>query len=164
MSTIFNIDTSCGKQRGLLSVYTLHSIKKQPKTGYDLIAEIKEKTEGAWVPSKGTIYPLLHQMQKENFITIKQIGERSKHIFMITDDGKKILINVKKQGKQMQENFLKFNKLIAEISGIAHEEIIEQLIQIKKLSVYKSKLKNNEVKKILKSCIYDLNNIKEGQR
>ena len=140
-------------------MYTLHSIKKQPKTGYDLIAEIKEKTEGAWIPSKGTIYPLLHQMQEENLITIKTVGERSKHIFMITDEGREILSNVKKQGKQMQENFLKFNKLIAEIAGIRHEEIIEQLVQIKMLSLSKSKIKNDDVKSILKTCICDLKNI-----
>ena len=59
MSNIFNIRTNNGKQQGFLSLFILHSVKKQPKTDYDLIAKIKEKTEGTWRSSKKTIHPLL---------------------------------------------------------------------------------------------------------
>ena len=36
MSNIFNIQTKGGKQHGILSLYILHSLKKNPKTGIDL--------------------------------------------------------------------------------------------------------------------------------
>jgi DNA-binding PadR family transcriptional regulator len=159
MSKLFCIETKSGKQRGILSIYTLHSIKKQPKTGYELIAEIKEKTDGAWVPSKGTIYPLLNHMQEENLITIQQIGERSKRIFMITNDGKKILKNAKKQGMQIEENFLKFRKLFSEVAEFDHKEIVELMFDIRMLSVSKSKQKHDEVQKILETCVKDLKKI-----
>ena len=159
MSKIFCIETKSGKQRGILSIYALHSIKKRPKTGYDLIAEIKDKTEGTWIPSKGTIYPLLNHMQEENLISVKQVGERSKHIFMITDEGKKILSNAKKQGRQIEENFLKFRKLFSEIAEFKHEEIVDLIFDIRMLSVSKSKLKNDKVKNILEKCINDLKKI-----
>ena len=115
MSNIFNIETKSGEKHGILSIYLLHSLKRQPKTGYDLIAEIKEKTEGSWIPSKGTIYPLLKHLKEENLISIKQIRKRSKQIFMINDEGEKRLLNAKKHGRQMEDNFLKFRKLINEI-------------------------------------------------
>ena len=159
MSNIFNIETKNGKQHGILSIYILHSINKQPKTGYDLIAEIKEKTEGTWIPSKGTIYPLLKHLKEENLITIKQIGERSKQIFMITDEGKKTLSNAKKHGRQMEENFLKFRKLISEIGEFKNKEIVEILYNIRMISVSKSKIKNDEVRNILANCVNDLKNI-----
>ena len=159
MSNIFNIETKNGKHHGILSIYILHSINKQPKTGYDLIAEIKEKTEGMWIPSKGTIYPILKHLKEEDLISIKQIGERSKQIFMITDKGKKILSNAKKQGRQMEENFLKFRKLITEIGAWKKSGINDLMFDIRMISVSKSKMKNDEVKNILKNCLSDLKKI-----
>jgi len=159
MSNIFNIQTKSGKQHGILSIYILHSIKKQTKTGYDLIAEIKEKTEGMWIPSKGTIYPILKHLKEEELISIKQIGERSKQILMITDKGKKILSNAKKQGRQMEENFLKFRKLISEIGEFKNEDIVELMYNIRMLSVSKSKIKNVEVRNILEKCVNELKKI-----
>lgn len=159
MSNIFNIQTKGGKQQGILSIYILHSVKKQPKTGYDLIAEIKEKTEGAWVPSKGTIYPLLKHLKEGNLISIKQIGKRSKQIFMITDEGKKRLSSAKKHGRQVEENFLKFRKLITEIGELEKSWINDLMFDIRMISVSKSKIKNDEVKNILENCLGDLKKI-----
>lgn len=159
MSKIFNIDSKSGKQRGILSIYTLHSIKNQPKTGYDLIVEIKEKTEGTWIPSKGTIYPILKHLEEENLISVKEIGLRSKKIFMITNEGKKTLSDVKKHGRQMEENFLKFRKLISEIGEFKNEEIVDLMYNIRLLSISKSKMKNDEVKNILDNCVNDLKKI-----
>ena len=159
MAQIFSIETKKGKQRGILSIYILHSIKKKPKTGYDLIAEIKDKTEGTWDPSKGTIYPILKHLEEDNLISVKEIGLRSKKIFMITGEGKKTLLNVKKHGRHMEENFLKFRKLISEIVGFKHGEIAEFFHNIRVLSVSKSKMKNDEVKNILDKCVNDLKNI-----
>ena len=159
MSQLFRFETQKGKQRGILSIYILHSIKKKPKTGYDLIAEIKDKTEGTWDPSKGTIYPILKHLEEDNLISVKEIGLRSKKIFMITSEGKKTLSNVKKHGRQMQENFLKFRKLISEIFGSKHGENAEFFHNIRVLSVSKSKIKNDEVINILDKCVNDLKKI-----
>lgn len=159
MTSIFCIETKSGKHRGILSIYILHSIKNEPKTGYDLIAEIKEKTEGAWIPSKGTIYPLLKHLNEENLITIKQVGERSKQIFMITKDGEKTLKNAKKQGKKIEENFLKFRKLFSEIAEIKNKEIVEHMVNIRMLSVSKSMKNSDDVKNILKNCVNNLKKI-----
>ena len=159
MSNIFNIETKSGRQQGILSIYILHSVKEEPKTGYDVIAEIKEKTEGIWTPSKGTIYPLLKHLKEEKLISIKQIGSRSKQIFMITNEGKKTLSNAKKHGRQMEENFLKFRKLISEIGEFKNEEIVELLYNIRMLSISKSKIKEDEVRNILDNCVNDLKKI-----
>ena len=159
MSNIFNIQTQGGKQHGILSIYILHSLKKHPKTGYDLIAEIKEKTEGTWIPSKGTIYPLLKHLKEENLISIKQIGQRSKQIFMITGEGKKILSSAKKHGQQMEENLLKFRKLITEIGGWKNPEINNFIFDIRLISISKLEMKNDGVRNILKNCLNELKKI-----
>ena len=48
MTNLLNIPIKTDKHRGILSIYILHSLKKKPKSGYELLAEIKEKTEGTW--------------------------------------------------------------------------------------------------------------------
>ncbi len=159
MAHLFSMEIQKGKHRGILSIYILHSLKKQPKTGYKLIAEIEEKTEGTWIPSKGTIYPLLKQLEKENLIKVKDIGLRSKKIFMITDEGKKVLSTVKKHGKEFEENFLKFKKLFVEIGKFENIDITEHLIHIRMLSISKYKKTPNKVKQILQQCENKLKNI-----
>ena len=74
MPNIFSIETNDSKPKGILSLYILHSLKQEPKTGYELITETKEKTNGTWIPSKGMISPLLKHLKEENLITIKRIG------------------------------------------------------------------------------------------
>jgi DNA-binding PadR family transcriptional regulator len=77
--------------RGLIQLFILHSLHKEPKSGYDLIKEITEKTGGAWVPSKGTLYSLLKKMEEEGLIIVSDTGKRSKNIFSLTAEGEETL-------------------------------------------------------------------------
>ena len=51
--------------RGFLRLYVLTSLSRGPTTGYALIRDIDVKTEGAWRPGPGTIYPLLRSLESE---------------------------------------------------------------------------------------------------
>jgi DNA-binding PadR family transcriptional regulator len=53
--------------------------------GYEMIREIEERTQGAWVPSAGSIYPTLQLLEDEGLIR----GEESegKRRFALTDTG-----------------------------------------------------------------------------
>ena len=53
--------------------------------GYEMIKEIEERTEGAWTPSAGSIYPTLQMLEDEGLIS----GEESdgKRRFTLTDAG-----------------------------------------------------------------------------
>jgi len=136
-------------------MYLLCSLKKKPKSGYEIISEIKEKTEGAWVPSKGTIYPLLKQLEKGELIKVKTKETRAKIIFEITPKGKKIILHVKKQGEQMMKKSMKFRNLIIDMIE-EDSEVLSTMTQIQN-SVFRSyKGKKNEVIKILRRCLSEL--------
>jgi DNA-binding PadR family transcriptional regulator len=45
--------------RGFLRLYILTVLSKGPETGYSIIRKIDERTDGAWRPGPGTMYPLL---------------------------------------------------------------------------------------------------------
>jgi DNA-binding PadR family transcriptional regulator len=53
--------------------------------GYEMIKEIEERTQGAWTPSAGSIYPTLQMLEDEGLIR----GEESegKRRFTLTDAG-----------------------------------------------------------------------------
>ena len=54
--------------------------------GYEMIKEIEERSEGAWTPSAGSIYPTLQMLEDEGLIR----GEESdgKRRFTLTDAGR----------------------------------------------------------------------------
>jgi DNA-binding PadR family transcriptional regulator len=53
--------------------------------GYEMIKEIEERTQGAWTPSAGSIYPMLQLLEEEGLIQ----GEDSdgKRRFTLTETG-----------------------------------------------------------------------------
>ncbi|HKT22866.1 MAG TPA: PadR family transcriptional regulator, partial [Nitrososphaerales archaeon] len=48
--------------RGFLRLYTLAQLSRGPETGYSIMQKIDERTDGAWKPGPGTMYPLLKSM------------------------------------------------------------------------------------------------------
>ena len=48
-------------------------LAKGPESGYSIIQKIDERTEGAWRPGPGTMYPLLKSLLKEGLV--KPTGE-----------------------------------------------------------------------------------------
>ncbi|VVB61225.1 Transcriptional regulator PadR-like family protein [uncultured archaeon] len=155
MSNVLNFETNTGQQKGILTMYLLNSLQKKPKSGYEIISEIKEKTEGTWVPSKGTIYPLLRQLEKGGLITVKTKEKRSKNIFKITPKGKKMILSTKKQGESMMKKFMKFRNLIIDMIE-EDNEVLSTMMQIQNSISTSYKGKKNEVLQILRRCSLEL--------
>jgi DNA-binding PadR family transcriptional regulator len=156
MPYVLNFETHNEQQKGFLTMYLLFSLKKKPKSGYEIISEIKEKTEGTWVPSKGTIYPLLRQLEKEGLIKVKTTEKRSKNIFKITPKGEKMILNTKKQGENIMKKFMKYRNLIIDMIE-EDSEVFSTMMQIQNSAFMFYKGKKNEVIKILRRCVSELN-------
>ncbi|HEV2226515.1 MAG TPA: PadR family transcriptional regulator [Nitrososphaerales archaeon] len=62
--------------RGFLRIYILTTLSRAPATGYEIMQRIDERTEGAWRPGPGTIYPLLKTLVGEKMVTSS--GKKSK--------------------------------------------------------------------------------------
>ncbi len=162
MIGLWNFSDRRGKQRGILTIYILHTIKEKPKSGYEILREIKEKTGDTWTPSKGTIYPLLKQLKEEGLIKIKEQGKRSKNIFTLTVEGKKLLNNLKKQGKEWREKFLQFRKLFSEILGEKTADIANLLLEIGETAFCLPEEKKEEGIELLDRCLVDLKKLNGG--
>ncbi len=62
--------------RGDIRAAVLLLLAEQPRHGYELIREISERTDGAWTPSPGAIYPALSLLEDEGLVTIAAEGGR----------------------------------------------------------------------------------------
>src|SRR6201989_406520 len=73
-------------RRGDVRAAVLALLADRPMHGYEMIKEIEERSEGAWTPSAGSIYPTLQMLEDEGLIR----GEDSdgKRRFTLTDTGR----------------------------------------------------------------------------
>jgi len=159
MTYLTNFELIDGKQRGILSIYILHSLRNRSKSGYELINEIKDITDGTWIPSKGTLYPLLKNLEQEELIQLKTIETRGKNIYQITNEGTKILVSLIGQKQQIVQKFIQFSKLIVEIIGKDENDILNMLIKIRINSLERPRKQRKEVKMILEDCLHNLKQI-----
>jgi DNA-binding PadR family transcriptional regulator len=73
-------------RRGDVRAATLLLLEEEPRNGYQLMEEIERRSDGAWRPSPGSIYPALSQLEDEGLIGAEETaGRRS---FGLTDEGR----------------------------------------------------------------------------
>ncbi|MDT8358467.1 MAG: PadR family transcriptional regulator [Methanomicrobiaceae archaeon] len=117
MKGLWSSGTGQEKERGLLAMYILHSLDREPKSGYALLKEIAEKTDGVWVPSKGTLYPLLKALEEEELIEVCRIGKRAKQVFEVTPRGKATLKLHRADAQESHQRIMLLRNLVREVFG-----------------------------------------------
>lgn len=79
-----------GLRDGLLGLYALTQMARSgPVHGYLLSERIAERTEGAWRPGPGAIYPALNRLARRGLAQSRVVGRR--RVFTITPRGRKAL-------------------------------------------------------------------------
>ncbi|MBX9426525.1 MULTISPECIES: PadR family transcriptional regulator [Streptomyces] len=73
-------------RRGDVRASILALLKDRPMHGYEMIREIGERSDGAWKPSPGSVYPTLQLLEDEGLIT--SASEGGKKLFTLTDAGR----------------------------------------------------------------------------
>ena len=74
-----------GIGRGDVRVAVLALLNEEPMHGYQIMSELAERSNGAWKPSPGSIYPLLQQLADEGLVESDEADGRK--VFTITSAG-----------------------------------------------------------------------------
>jgi DNA-binding PadR family transcriptional regulator len=61
-------------------------LREGPRTGYQIMSDIEERSGGAWRPSPGAVYPALSQLADEGLILGEESGGR--RTFSLTEAGR----------------------------------------------------------------------------
>ena len=72
-----------GTQAAILALLT-----EQPMHGYQIIQELATRSEGAWTPGAGSVYPALEQMEAQGLVTGDQ--QADKRVYTITEKGREL--------------------------------------------------------------------------
>lgn len=88
--------------KGSTTILILSLLNRKEMYGYEMIKEIEVKSKGVFSFKEGTLYPILHGLENENFIEAYwDLGEgkRKRKYYRITEDGKSILREKEKEWK-----------------------------------------------------------------
>ncbi|MGM5483121.1 MAG: PadR family transcriptional regulator [Nanobdellota archaeon] len=132
---------------GFLQHYVMLSIRKCPKSGYELLKELQEKTKNKICISKGTLYPLIDKLEANGIIQVKESGNRSKKIYALTQEGKKTLSTIHKKKEGFKERSKIMRSLFIDYIGTNIEKKIKDIEQLSE------KVDLKEAEKILNLCI-----------
>ena len=72
--------------RGDIRAAILALLTEQPMHGYQIIREIGERSEGAWAPSPGSVYPTLQQLTDEGLVRSSETD--GKRVYELTAEGR----------------------------------------------------------------------------
>lgn len=87
--------------KGSTSMLVLNLLADKNMYGYQMIKELKEKSENVFELKEGTLYPILHSLEENNFISSywdETTGKKRKY-YSITKEGKKHLKERKDEWK-----------------------------------------------------------------
>lgn len=75
-----------GRGRGDTRAAILLLLEEEPRHGYELIGEITERSQGAWNPSPGSVYPALQALEDEGLVAIS--ADAGRRVGTLTDAGR----------------------------------------------------------------------------
>jgi DNA-binding PadR family transcriptional regulator len=103
--------------KGLLRHYILHRIAHGPVHGYEVIQDIDSKTEGAWRPGAGSLYPLLKKLESEGLIKAEEGSreEATRRVYHITPNGQRSLLESKEMLTNFQHRWSFMRKIFIEL-------------------------------------------------
>lgn len=72
-------------RRGDVRTAVLRLLAEQPMHGYQIIQELSQRSDGAWSPSAGSVYPTLQLLADEGLIAAQETA--GKKVFSLTEEG-----------------------------------------------------------------------------
>lgn len=72
--------------RGDVRAAILHLLAEEPMHGYQVMSELRERTDGMWNPSPGSVYPTLNQLEDEGLVRVDK--REGKKVYTLTDEGR----------------------------------------------------------------------------
>ena len=86
--------------KGSSALLVLSVLADEDRYGYQIIKEIELRSEHVFSFKEGTLYPLLHNFEREGYLKsywVQNAGERKRKYYSITKKGLKVLAKSKEE-------------------------------------------------------------------
>lgn len=100
-----------GYMSGSSRLLVLKLLNEKSCYGYELIKTLKERSNDVFDMKEGTLYPILHKLENDEFITSsnQEVSGRVRKVYTITEKGIKILT---KEQEEWREFSLAVNQVL----------------------------------------------------
>ena len=90
---------------GVPELLVLGLLSRREMYGYQIVEEIQTRTAGALSFGEGCIYPYLHHLEAERFVSSRrlEVDGRSRHYYKLTNRGQKRLDELNSEWKRVTE-------------------------------------------------------------
>ena len=98
--------------KGSTKLIILSLLENETMYGYEMIRRLSEKSENVFELQEGTLYPILHSLESDGFITSywDNTGAKKRKYYSITNEGKKHL-------KEKKEEWKIFSRGVSQVIG-----------------------------------------------
>jgi DNA-binding PadR family transcriptional regulator len=78
------------KGAGLLPLFVLHLLSREPRYGNDIMRELERSSGGAWSSNPGAIYPLLRMLERHGLLRgeWEDPDKRTRRVYHLTEQGR----------------------------------------------------------------------------
>ena len=98
-------------KKGVLDMLVLKLLKSEAKYGYQIIQEMKEKSEETFLLKDGTLYPILYRLEDDHLVVSKWSEATGKQVprkyYEITEEGRKALEEIEIVWKRISDGISK---------------------------------------------------------
>lgn len=98
-------------KKGVLEMLVLKLIEVEPKYGYQIIQEMKEKSEDTFLLKDGTLYPILYRLEDDGLVVSEWSEADGKQVprkyYRITEKGKTALSEIESLWFRISEGISK---------------------------------------------------------
>ena len=98
-------------KKGVLDMLVLRLLRSEAKYGYQIIQEMKEKSEETFLLKDGTLYPILYRLEDDNLVVSKWSEAEGKQVprkyYEITEAGQKTLDEIETVWKRISDGISK---------------------------------------------------------
>lgn len=98
-------------KKGVLDMLVLRLLKSEAKYGYQIIQEMKEKSEDTFLLKDGTLYPILYRLEDDKLVVSKWSEAVGKQVprkyYEITEAGRNALDEIEGVWKRISDGVSK---------------------------------------------------------
>lgn len=98
-------------KKGVLDMLVLSLLKSEAKYGYQIIQEMREKSEETFLLKDGTLYPILYRLEDDKLVAGKWSEAEGKQVprkyYEITEEGKKALVEIEDVWQRISDGIAK---------------------------------------------------------
>ena len=94
----------------------------EPMNGYQVIQQIAERTDGAWKPSPGSVYPTIAQLQDEELVEDAPSGRKA---LQLTSEGRRYVAD---HPEEMEAVWAPFSEQVEDTEALSFKQVIGQTV------------------------------------